>query len=81
MAAAFGKTTLQAPGLVLVGAVDPQFAGQKLADLVGQQGPSVDIVADLAAVGSSARGGVVLHATGSYLHQVETHSKRGRGRG
>lgn len=66
------SAALQAPGLEVIGAIDPQFVGQRLGDLVGKPDASpVTVVSELGGLARAARGGVVLHATGSYLHRVQ----------
>jgi 2,4-diaminopentanoate dehydrogenase len=65
-----------APGLTLVGVVDPAHAGETLAQLIetlpkDHPASKLEVKSDLAEVARLAKGGVVFHATGSYLHQVD----------
>ena len=69
---AVARAALTHPGLRLVGAVDPspRAAGRSLADLLGSPAPQLTVQADPTAALRAARGGVVLHATGSRLDAV-----------
>src|SRR5262249_50453951 len=68
---AIGACALRAPNVNVVGAVDPQYAGYRLGDLLELEGTSIEVASDVTQVARLAKGGVVLHATGSYLHQIE----------
>lgn len=54
----------------VVAAVDPGLAGRPLAELVPGAPPELVVEGDAAAALARARGGVVLHATGSRLEQA-----------
>ena len=66
------RAALTHPGLRIVGAVDPspRVAGRSLAELLGAPAPQLTVQADPTAPLRAARGGVVLHATGSRLDAV-----------
>ena len=65
------KAALLAPDLEVVAAVDPAHAGERLGELL-EDNSTMEVGADIAAVARLAKGGAVLQATGSYLHQVES---------
>jgi 4-hydroxy-tetrahydrodipicolinate reductase len=69
---AIALAALVRPGLQLVGAVDPApgLAGRTLSELLGVPAPAVTVTADPAEPLRAARGGVVLHSTGSLFEQV-----------
>ncbi len=69
---AIAKAAVGAPGLSVVGAVDPAYAGRPLSGLIEGAATDVEVKGDLGEVARKAKGGVVLHATSSYLHQVES---------
>jgi 4-hydroxy-tetrahydrodipicolinate reductase len=60
------------PELTLVGAVDsnPQLAGRRLGELIGDPTLDIPVSAELGEALGRQRGAVVLHATGSRLPQV-----------
>lgn len=60
----------QARGLNLIGVVDPAYATSKLAELV-PNAPELVVQKSIASLATRKLGAVVLHATGSYLPQVE----------
>lgn len=60
-----------APQLELVGAVDPAFVGSRVSDLVANA-PSIPVRKTIAEITTRKLGVIVLHATGSYLPQVES---------
>lgn len=62
---AIARAVLDQPELALVGAVDPAHAGRSLPDLIGQGAPRLAVAADARQALARARGGVLLHATGS----------------
>jgi 4-hydroxy-tetrahydrodipicolinate reductase len=67
------RCALQKGELEIVAAVDldPSRVGKKLSDVVDAPAPDVIIGSDAAAEMRKAQGGVLLHATGSRLDQVE----------
>jgi hypothetical protein len=69
---AIARGALARPDLRVVGAVDlrPDLAGKPLADVLGVPAPGLVIVADAAGLLRDARGGAVLHATGSHFQDV-----------
>lgn len=66
------RCALSSPEVTLVGAVDsnPQVAGRKVSELVGDPAASMRISGDLAGAVGRKKGAVLLHATGSRLPQV-----------
>jgi 4-hydroxy-tetrahydrodipicolinate reductase len=69
---AVALAALSRPALRLVGAVDPspRLAGRALSDVLGFPAPDLRVAADAGDALRAARGGVVLHATGSRFDQV-----------
>ncbi len=67
---AIGRAALLRPQLQVVAAVDPAHAGQRLDELLGVPAPDLTVAGDPAQALAAARGGVVLHATGSLLEPV-----------
>lgn len=67
---AIARAALARPDLQLVGVVDPAFAGRLLADVLGAPAPGLEVARDPRAAFAAARGGVVLHATGSRFEVV-----------
>jgi len=63
------RAALARPHLTLAGAVDPALGGRSLRELVGGA-PDLPIATDAAPLLARARGGVLLHATGSRLDAV-----------
>jgi 4-hydroxy-tetrahydrodipicolinate reductase len=61
---AIARAALEKPELRLVGVVDPALAGRRLDEVLGKGAPSLAIARDARGL-SEARGGVLLHATGS----------------
>ena len=64
------RAALETSELKIVGAVDPAHAGRRLDDLLGPSAPRLPIAADPQRAFASAKGGVVLHATGSLFETV-----------
>ena len=73
---AIARAALETPELRIVGAIDPAYAGAKLSELVGPGAPELEVFADPAKVYALARGGVVLHATGSLFEDVAPQLER-----
>lgn len=69
---AIALAALSRPALRLVGAVDPspRLAGRPLSDVLGAPAPPLTVAADGAQALRAAKGGVVLHATGSHFDRV-----------
>ncbi len=69
---AIALAALARPELRIVGAVDPspRISGRALSDVLGAPAPAVTVVAAAAQPLGAARGGVVLHATGSRFEEV-----------
>ncbi|HSM93700.1 MAG TPA: dihydrodipicolinate reductase [Anaeromyxobacteraceae bacterium] len=69
---AIAAAALSRPALRLVGAIDPspRLAGKKLSEVLGLPAPSLSVSPDPTEALRAARGGVVLHATGSRLDEV-----------
>ena len=67
---AIARAALERPDLEVVGAVDPAHAGRRLDQLLGQQAPDLTVLAEPERAFGRARGGVVLHATGSRFRTV-----------
>ncbi|GEJ59392.1 NAD(P)H-dependent amine dehydrogenase family protein [Anaeromyxobacter diazotrophicus] len=67
---AIARAVLEQPELTLVGAVDPAHAGRRLAELAGPGAPNLSVAADARQALARARGGVLLHATGSSFEAV-----------
>jgi 4-hydroxy-tetrahydrodipicolinate reductase len=72
MGRAIARAALGRPELRLVGAIDPApgLAGRTVAEILGLPGPQVRVSRDAAEVLRAAKGGVVLHATGSHFEEV-----------
>src|SRR3954467_3267236 len=70
---AIARCALQKAELEIVAAIDldPSRVGRKLSEVVDAPAPDVVIGSDAAAEMRKAQGGVLLHATGSRLDQVE----------
>lgn len=70
---AIGRCALQKAELEIVAAIDldPSRVGRKLSDVLDAPAPEVIVGSDGAAEMKKAAGGVLLHATGSRLDQVE----------
>lgn len=75
---AIARAALTRPDLQIVAAVDadPAKAGRTLAELIGAAAPDVKVTAELAAALAKARGGIVLHATGSRFEEVRPELER-----
>jgi 4-hydroxy-tetrahydrodipicolinate reductase len=73
---AIARAALESPELSIVAAVDPAYAGARLRDLVGPGAPDLEVMADPAKAYAQARGGVVLHATGSLFEDVAPQLER-----
>jgi hypothetical protein len=69
---AIARGALARPDLRLVGAVDlhPDMVGRPLGDLLGAPAPGLTVAAEAAELLDAARGGAVLHATGSHFQDV-----------
>jgi 4-hydroxy-tetrahydrodipicolinate reductase len=67
---AIARAALEKPELRLVAAIDPAHAGKRLAEVLGGAAPDLTVEADGARALAAARGGVVLHATGSSFEAV-----------
>src|SRR5512133_1324827 len=69
---AIALAALARPELEVVGAVDPspRLSGRTLSDVLGAPAPAITVAADATRLLKSARGGVVLHATGSRFDDV-----------
>jgi hypothetical protein len=68
---AIARAALARPDEIeVVGAVDPQHAGRPLAELARGAPPELRIVDDAREAFARARGGVLLHATGSRFEKV-----------
>jgi 2,4-diaminopentanoate dehydrogenase len=69
---AIALAALSRPGLQIVGAVDPspKLAGKALAEVLGAAAPGIVVSADASRPLRAARGGVVLHATGSRFEVI-----------
>jgi 4-hydroxy-tetrahydrodipicolinate reductase len=69
---AIARAALSRPELRLVGAADvhPDLAGRPLAQVLGTSGPDLRIEPDVEPLLAAARGGILLHATGSRLDEV-----------
>jgi hypothetical protein len=69
---AIARAALARPELRLVGAADvhPDLAGRRLSEVLGTKGPDLEIEPDVEGLLREARGGVLLHATGSRFEQV-----------
>jgi 4-hydroxy-tetrahydrodipicolinate reductase len=69
---AIARGALGRPELRLMGAVDPhaELAGKPLSDVLGVPAPGLHVAGDPAELLRSARGGVVLLATGSHFQDV-----------
>ena len=66
---AIARAALEETEIQLVGAVDPALAGRRLDEVLGM-GPALGIAAEPRKAFAAARGGVVLHATGSSFERV-----------
>jgi 4-hydroxy-tetrahydrodipicolinate reductase len=73
---AIARAALESPDLTIVGAIDPRYAGARLVDLIGPGAPDLEISADPAKAYAQARGGVVLHATGSMFEEIAPQLER-----
>lgn len=69
---AVALAALSRPGLRLVGVVDPspRLAGRSLSDVLGMPAPALTVAVEPTELLRAARGGVVLHATGSRFEEV-----------
>lgn len=69
---AIARAALVRPDLKVVAAIDadPRKAGRPLAELIGAPAPDVRVGSDVRRALEQARGGVVLHATGSRFEAV-----------
>jgi len=67
---AIARAALETPQLNVVGAIDPAHAGERLDELLGMPAPPLSIEAEPGGLLAVARGGVVLHATGSLFETV-----------
>lgn len=67
---AIARAALELPELRLVAAIDPALAGKRLEEVLAAPAPALSIAADPADAFKRARGGVVLHATGSSFQEV-----------
>lgn len=67
---AIARAALESAELSVVAAVDPAHAGERLHALLGTRAPDLPILAAPGEAFARARGGVVLHATGSSFEQV-----------
>ncbi len=67
---AIARAALESPELSVVAAVDPAHSGERLHAVLGTRGPDLPILAEPGKAFALARGGVVLHATGSSFEQV-----------
>src|SRR5512142_1272278 len=69
---AIARGALARPELRLLGAVDPrpELAGRPLSDVLGMPAPGLPVAAQAAELLRGARGGVVLHATGSHFAEI-----------
>jgi 4-hydroxy-tetrahydrodipicolinate reductase len=69
---AIARAALLRPELRIVAAVDPapSRAGRTLSEVLGEPAPEVKVARTLADVAASAKGGVVLAATGSRFEEV-----------
>ncbi len=67
------RAALAKTGLEIVAAVDldPSRAGKPLAEVLGVEAPAVTITASAAEAFARAKGGILLHATGSRLAQIK----------
>ncbi|HET9596125.1 MAG TPA: dihydrodipicolinate reductase [Anaeromyxobacteraceae bacterium] len=66
---AIARAALEDSGFHLVAAVDPALAGRRLDEVLGA-GPALTIASEPRKAFAAARGGVVLHATGSSFERV-----------
>jgi 4-hydroxy-tetrahydrodipicolinate reductase len=66
------RAALVRPDLRIVGAVDPDpaIAGRRLAEVLGEPAPDLKVASEPGAAFAAAKGGVVLHATGSRFEAV-----------
>ncbi|MGB8931799.1 MAG: dihydrodipicolinate reductase [Anaeromyxobacteraceae bacterium] len=69
---AIAVAALSRPALRLVGAIDtsPLIAGRALAEVLGVPAPAIEVSSDPTKALRAARGGVVLHATGSRFDEI-----------
>jgi len=69
---AIARGALARPELHVIGAVDPspELAGRPLSDVLGVPAPGLVVAAGASELLPGARGGVVLHATGSHFQDV-----------
>jgi 4-hydroxy-tetrahydrodipicolinate reductase len=73
---AITRAALSRPDLVLVGVIDPRFAGRSLAEVLGGPAPALKVAAEPRAAFAAARGGVALQATSSRLAEVRPDIER-----
>lgn len=69
---AIARVALGRPELRVVGVADvhPELAGRPLGEVIGTNGPDLRIEPDVEPLLRAARGGVLLHATGSRFEEV-----------
>lgn len=67
---AVARAALEKPELRLVAVVDPAFAGHRLEEVLRSPAPQLTVSGDVKEAFALARGGVVLHATGSSFERV-----------
>ncbi|HTP25553.1 MAG TPA: dihydrodipicolinate reductase [Anaeromyxobacteraceae bacterium] len=67
---AIARAALERPDLKLVAAVDPAFAGRRLDEVLSSPAPALCVASEASSAYGRARGGVVLHATGSSFQEV-----------
>jgi 4-hydroxy-tetrahydrodipicolinate reductase len=67
---AIARAALEKPELSVVAAVDPSHAGKQLGAVLGGPAPRLTITDDPGRAFQAAKGGVVLHATGSRFRAV-----------
>ncbi len=70
---AIARAALEKPELRLVAVIDPAFSGRRLDEVIGKHAPALSIGGDAARAFELARGGIVLHATGSSFEAVLPH--------
>jgi 2,4-diaminopentanoate dehydrogenase len=67
---AIARAALEKPELRLVAAIDPAHSGKRLDEVLGSGAPVLTVTGDVNQAFALARGGVVLHATGSSFEAV-----------
>jgi hypothetical protein len=67
---AVARAALEKPELRLVAAVDPAFVGHRLEEVLRSPAPQLTVSGDAEQAFALAKGGVVLHATGSSFERV-----------